>query len=94
MNQYEISRNYLLSTASRTATKVKKASEDPTMWSHLFHTAMDLLSYERLDAQPCWILRAIDEGTNLSELWDQSGMENPRKPALKGITTKTSTSKK
>ena len=94
MNEYEIARNQLIPSASRAATKKIKSSDDPTMWSHLFHTAMDLLAYERVDAQPRWILRAVDEGTNLSELWDLTGMKQPGKPALKGVAAKTFTSKK
>lgn len=70
MNEYEISRNKLISTASRAATKKVKSSDDPALWSHLFHTKMDLLAYEQVDAQPKWILRAVKEGKNLTELWE------------------------
>ena len=42
MNEYEISRNKLISTASRAATKKVKSSDDPALWSHLFHTKMDI----------------------------------------------------
>ena len=86
MNDYQLMRNKLVPTASRCATRSDfwaeagiLPSEDGTKWSSLFHTAMDLMAFERLDANPTWIVRAIKEGATLPKLWKSAGLKKPGK---------------
>ena len=68
----------LIPVASRAASNVLRSEDDPAKWSHLFHTAMDLLCYEEVRARPLWVCRAVEEkGKTLGQLWKRAGMLAP-----------------